>query len=430
MKIVVVGTGYVGLVTAAIMAKFNHQTVGLDIDALKIKKLNQGKPPFFEAGLEDLLQAGIKKKRLSFTTSYRSAITGAQVVFICVGTPSKDSGEIDLSYIKQACKSVARAMKGPLLLAIKSTVPPGIQTVIKPIIKQHTKYDFDLVTCPEFLREGSAVEDSLHPDRIIIGAENDKAASIILKLHQSIKAPKHVFDINSAQLVKYSANAFLANKISFANQIANLCDRVGADAKLVMFGLGLDRRIGKDFLNPGLGFGGSCFPKDNAAISFLAKQHGFSLIMVDTARNINEQQVDIVFNKLVKLLGPLKGKTVAVLGLAFKPGTDDMRQARSVPLIKNIVKAGARVRVYDPAAISNARRFLKSLKIIYSTSAYHAIETADAMVLVTEWPEFAKLNFKAIKRLMKQAIVVDGRNLFEPAKLKKLGFKYLGVGRR
>lgn len=430
MKIAIVGTGYVGLATAILFSKLGHQVVGLDIDKEKIRILQKGKAPFYEPDLNALIKKGLKKKTLSFTSSYFRAIPQAKVVFICVGTPSKKSGEINLSYIKKACQMIGRVMKKPVLVVIKSTVPPGIPKIVKKVIAKSNHVSFDLATCPEFLREGSAVEDTFHPDRIIIGAETTKAAEILLKLHEPIKAPKYVFDINSAQMVKYSANAFLANKISFANQIANLCDHVGADAKLVMLGLGLDHRIGRSFLRPGLGFGGSCFPKDTAALCFLAQQYSSDLQMVKAALIINDSQVDIVLGKIKKLIGVLQGKTVAVLGLSFKPNTDDLRQAQSIPLIKKLLFSGARVKTYDPVAMFKAKKILKGLKIEYSPSAYEAAKNAHALVLVTEWPEFKKLQFGRLKKLMKNASIVDGRNLWEPRKLKKLGFRYLGVGRR
>jgi len=429
MKITVIGTGYVGLVTTAVFSKFGHQLIGLDIDKEKINLLNQGQVPFYEPGLEELIKKGLSDKKVIFTSSYQKALKDAEVVFVCVGTPSKASGQIDLSYIKSACQMIAKNASSPLLVVIKSTVPPEIQDIVKPILNS-AKHEINLATCPEFLREGSAVEDSLNPDRIIIGAEDKKAKEILLDLHQPIKAPKHVFDINSAQLVKYSANAFLANKISFANQIANLCDRVGADARKVMLGLGLDKRIGRAFLNPGLGFGGSCFPKDTKALSFLAKQHGMDLEMVDDAIKINDQQIKVVLKKIKQLAGSLKDKKIAVLGLAFKPNTDDMRQARSAPLIKQLKKSGAEISAYDPVAVPEAKKQLKDLAVSYADDSYQAVDRADCLVLVTEWPEFKDLDFKKIKKIMRQANIVDGRNLFNPDKLKKLGFKYLGVGLR
>lgn len=430
MKITVVGTGYVGLATTALFSELNHQVIGLDIDKKKIQKLQKGQIPFFEPGLEELIQKGIKKGKLSFTSFYQKAVPQSQVIFICVGTPSKKTGEIDLKYIKQSCRQVAQALTQPTLIVIKSTVPPGIQYLIKPLIQKNTSHRFDFATCPEFLREGNAVQDTFHPDRIIIGAETKTAAQTLLDLHCPLKAPKHVFDINSAQLVKYSANAFLANKISFANQIANLCDLVNADAQLVMLGLGLDQRIGQAFLRPGLGFGGSCFPKDTAALTFLAQKAGLNLRMVKSALKINQDQAQVVFQKIKKLTGPLQNKTIALFGLSFKPGTDDMRQARSLPLLKKLLSAGAKIKATDPVAIPNAQKILKNKSIQFFSNPYQAAQKTDCLVLVTEWPQFEKLQFNRLKKIVKKPNLVDGRNLYDPQKLKKLGFNYLGIGRR
>lgn len=429
MKIVIVGTSYVGLVTAAIFSKFGYQVVGLDIDREKIARLKRGIIPFYEPGLKELIEEGLGKGNLFFSDRYDEAIAGARIVFICVGTPSEKNGEIDLSFVKKACEMVAEVMTAPLLVVIKSTVPPGIDAVVKPLMTRITKFDYEIATCPEFLREGNAIEDALCPDRVIIGANSRRAASTILSLHRKIRAPKYVFDINSAQMVKYSANAFLANKISFANQIANLCDFVDADSQKVMLGLGLDRRIGQRFLNPGLGFGGSCFPKDTAALCYLAKKYHFDLQMVRVAIKINKRQVGVVFSKLENLVGDLRGKTIAVLGIAFKPGTDDLRQSQVLPLIKKILKAGGQVKVFDPIAMPAAKKKWH-LPIKFAANVYGAVKGVDGLVLATEWPEFKELQFERIKRLMRQPVIVDGRNLWEPEKLKKLGFHYLGVGRR
>ncbi|MCJ7827777.1 UDP-glucose/GDP-mannose dehydrogenase family protein, partial [Patescibacteria group bacterium] len=357
MKAVVIGTGYVGLTTAVFLTENGHQVVGLDIDEKKIVALKKGQAPFYEPGLEPLLKKGLKSSQLEFLTQYSEALKGAEVVFVCVGTPSQASGKIDLKYVKTVCRSLAKKAPQSFLVVIKSTVPPGIGEELAPLLAK-AKYRLELATCPEFLREGSAIKDVFHPDRVIIGTKSQKAAALLTKIHARQKVPIHVFDINSAQLVKYSANAFLANKISFANQIANLCDQVGADAAKVMLGLGLDERIGSRFLRPGLGFGGSCFPKDTRALVYLAEEQGLNLKMVKTAIQINEEQVGVVLAKIKKLVGSLHGQKVAVLGLSFKPETDDMREARSVPLVNQLTKAGALVAVYDPVAIKVAKKVL------------------------------------------------------------------------
>jgi len=429
MKITVLGTGHVGLSTAVCFAQFGHQVVGVGTNQEKTAKLQKGVLPFYEPGFDQLVKQYLHKGNLTFTTDYRQAIPGAKVVFVCVGTPARENGQIDLSFIETACRSLAKAMTDPLLVVVKSTVPPGIQEIIRPIIAKNSRFPFDLATCPEFLREGRAAYDTFNPDRIILGVESQKAARVLLDLHQPINAPKYVMDINSAQMVKYSANAFLATRISFINQIANLCDRVGADVESVAKGLGADQRIGPHFLHPGLGYGGSCFPKDIAALTFFAKDHGLNLPIIKAASLVNQHQVLIVFDKIEKLVRPLKGKTIAILGLSFKAGTDDLREAPSIPLINKLFEQGVKIKAYDPVAMSAAQKIFGQ-KITFSKSSYQAAKNASALVLVTEWPEFAKLDFKRLKRLMKKPNLIDSRNFFDPEKLKKIGFTYLGVGRR
>ncbi len=428
MKIAVVGTGYVGLTTAVFLAESGQRVVGLDIDREKIAALQRGEVPFYEPGLAALLTRLLAEHRLFFTVSSAEAVRGAKVVFVCVGTPSKSGGEIDLQAIKKACLMIAREATGSLLVVIKSTVPPGVQKKLIPLLAK-SKYSLELATCPEFLREGSAVWDIFHPDRVIIGAQSVAAARLLTRLHQAVKAPIHVMDVNSAQMVKYSANAFLANKISFANQIANLCDLVEADAAQVMTGLGLDSRIGPRFLRPGIGFGGSCFPKDTKALVSFAIQYGLDLKMVKTAIQINDEQVAVVLQKVKKLVGSWRGKKVAVLGLAFKPETDDLREARSLVLIKELLRAGATVAVYDPVAMPAAREKLGK-RVVFAASVLKAVGGASCLVLVTEWPQFKVLPWAKVKQAMKSPNIVDARNFWEPAKLKVAGFRYLGIGRR
>ena len=426
MKIVVVGTGYVGLATTIFLAENGHTVVGLDIDKEKVKDLQKGKAPFYEPGLEPLLKKCITSKRLSFTADYSQALEGVEVVFICVGTPSLPTGEIDLRAVKAAFKSLVDHAPSPILAVIKSTVPPGIKEELAPIL---TWSRFELATCPEFLREGSAVKDIFNPDRVIIGAESKKVADLLIKLHKGTKAPIYVFNINSAQMVKYSANSFLANKISFANQIANLCDLVGADAKNVMLGLGSDKRIGLRHLMPGPGFGGSCFPKDTRALIHLAHRHGLELKMVKAANEINENQPKVIFDKVRDLVGDLVGKNVALAGLAFKAGTDDMREASVLKLIKILLREKVNIWACDPVAIPNTKKILAD-RINYASSIYRVVKKADCLVLMTEWPEYEKVQWGRIKKTMRRANVVDGRNLWDPKEVKKAGFKYLGVGRR
>ena len=427
MKITVVGTGYVGLVTASVFAKLGNEVWGLDVDKKKIAGLKSGKVPFFEPGLQDLVKESIKNNRLHFTGDYKKAIGQSEVVFICVGTPPKANGDYDLQHIFASAKQIAKALKNYTVVVIKSTVPPNTGEKVKQIIQKETKVSFDVASCPEFLREGSAVKDSLNPSRIVIGTESNQAQEILLKLHKPIKAPLVLCDIVSAQLIKYAANAFLATKISFINSIAFLCDKIGADIKKVGRGLGLDPRIGQTFLNAGLGYGGSCFAKDTWALISFSKRQNYNFEFLKQVDQINKLQIDYFVKKVEKLLGgSVKGKIITVLGLSFKPNTDDMREARSIPIIKKLQKKGAEIRAIDPVAIDNAKKLLKNVD--YFKNPYEALQTADALLLITEWEEYAKLDFAKIKKIMRGSVIVDGRNFLPKEKLKKLGFAYEGVG--
>lgn len=429
MKITVVGTGYVGLVTAAVFAKLGNEVWGLDRNKLKIKNLKKGKVPFFEPGLEELVEENIKKGRLHFTTDYSQAIPQSKVIFICVGTPAKKNGDYDLKYVFESAKQIPKHLKKYSIIAIKSTVPPNTGQEVNQLIKKITPVPFDIASCPEFLREGSAVWDSLHPARIVIGAESEKAKRLLLKLHKPIKAPRVICDIVSAQLIKYAANAFLATKISFINSIALLCDKIGANIEKVSEGLGLDPRIGKSFLQAGLGYGGSCFPKDTWALISFAKRQSYDFQFLKQVDQINKEQVDYFVQKVERLLDDsLRDKILTVLGLAFKPNTDDMREARSVPLIEKLQAKGAKIRATDPVAIENAKKILKSVQ--FFQDAYKALKGSEALLLVTDWEEYQQLDFARIKSLMKKAVVVDGRNFLPAKKLKKMGFVYEGIGRK
>jgi len=429
MKIAVIGTGYVGLVTAAILADFGNQVRGVDIDKKKIASLKKGKVPFYEPGLKKIINRNLEKKRLSFTSSYNQAIPGSKIIFICVGTPAKKNGDYDLAYVYSAVKSVAKGLKSYTVICIKSTVPPTVDDKIKKIIEENTTVDFDLASCPEFLKEGTAVKDSLNPSRVVIGTETKKARDLLLKVHQPIKAPRLLCDIKSAQTIKYAANAFLATKISFINSIARICDAVGADIDDVALGLGLDPRIGKHFLKAGLGYGGSCFPKDTWALIAFAKRLGYDFKFLKEVDRINKDQINYFIGKVVSLCqGSLKNKTLAVLGLAFKPQTDDMREARSVLVIKELKKRGAKIKACDPIAVNSAKKVISGVS--FYQDPYQALKGAQALLLVTEWPEFKKLDFKRVAKLMKEKVVIDGRNVFNPQKLKKLGFAYQGMGRK
>jgi len=429
MKLVVVGIGYVGLVTASVFADLGNQVWGLDIDKEKIEKLKKGKLPFYEPGLKELLQKNLQANRLQFTTSYKKALTAAEIIFICVGTPARKNGDYNLDYVFQAAKSIGRHLNDYALVVIKSTVPPGTNEQVKEVMEQITKTPFDLASCPEFLREGSAVQDAFQPSRIIIGVDNDRSAKLLKLLHRPIKSLKMICDPKSAQIIKYAANAFLSTKISFINLIARLCDKTNADIVKVSEGLGLDPRISKEFLKAGLGYGGSCFPKDTWALASFAKKQSVDFGFLSAVNKINRNQIDYFVEKISRLAGgDLKDKTIAVLGLSFKPDTDDIREARSILLIKKLQRLGAKIKAYDPVAMANAKQILKKIK--YVKDPYQAVKNADVLVLVTEWKEFKNLKFTKIKSLMRQPIIVDGRNFYNPEKLKKLGFIYEGVGRK
>jgi UDPglucose 6-dehydrogenase len=429
MKIAVIGTGYVGVVTAAIFADLGNQVWAVDVDRLKIKTLKAETLPFYEPRLKEIVIRNLRKGNLIFHTSYEESMTQAQIVFICVGTPAKENGDYNLSYVFSAAKSIGENLKKYTVIVIKSTVPPCTSEAVEKIIKKQTKTPFDLASCPEFLREGSAVKDSLSPSRIVIGVESKKAKALLLKLHRPIKGPRLVCDIKSAQMIKYAANAFLASKISFINSIARLCDAIGANVEQVAKGLGLDPRIGHQFLQAGLGYGGSCFPKDTWALIAYAQRLGYDFKFLKEVDNINQGQIDYFVDKIIKACqGSIKGKTLTILGLAFKPKTDDMRKSRAIPLIKKLQQKGAKINAYDPVAMNNAQKILK--KVNFYDTPYKALEKSSALVLVTEWPEFKKLDFRKIRGIMKEKLVIDGRNIYDSRKLKNLGFKYEGMGRK
>ncbi len=414
MKICVVGTGYVGLVTAAVFSELGHEVVGLDIDAAKVKSLEAGKIPIYEPGLDQLVSKNLNSGRLSFTTSYPQALKNVGVIFICVGTPPKPDGSYDSRFVYAAAQSIAKHLTNEAVIVIKSTVPPSTSNKVREIIQKSAKVKFSVASVPEFLREGQAVNDALHPSRVVIGADSKKAEQVLIDLHQKLKSPILTMSPESAQLVKYASNAFLATKISFINSMAILADKVGADVTDVAKGLGLDPRIGSSFLNPGLGYGGSCFPKDTWALIAFAKNLGYDFKFLKEVDQVNQKQVDYLIAKM----GDVKGKVLTVLGLAFKPNTDDVREARSTILIKKLEKLGAIVHAYDPV-----------VKTKYA-DAYQALINSDGLVLVTEWQEFLELNWKKIKRIMRRPNVFDGRNFLDSKKLKKLGFAYRGIGRQ
>lgn len=428
MVISIVGTGYVGLVTGAILADLGHNVFCIDIDSKKVDSLKKGHIPIFEPGLEEIVKRNHKQGRLIFTTDYQKPISVSKIAFICVGTPPGKDGSADTSYLFSAIEEIAKNLTRDLLIVIKSTIPMGLEEKLNKTIKKHTRLPFEIASCPEFLREGSAVEDTKNPDRIVIGAESKQAADLLMELYKPFGGTRIITGLRSAQMIKYAANAFLATKISFANAIALLCDKLGANSDAVLSGIGSDERIGRKFLYPGIGYGGSCFPKDILAFLDIAKQQGYDFELLNVVQRINENQVDIFLTKLKNSLGSFKGNKVAILGLAFKPNTDDIREAPSIKIIKKLLKAGVKIYAYDPIATENAKRELKNT-VTFSKDPYQAAKGAQALLIVTEWNEFKELDLEKIKKLMKKPIIIDGRNIYDPEKVRKLGFKYTSIGR-
>lgn len=426
MRVVVIGTGYVGLVVGTCLADLGNKVICVDIDKNKIEKLSRGICPIYEPGLEEMIERNLKKGRLTFTTNLSNAVKNSHVIYIAVGTPQAKNGKADLRYVKQAAEQIGKAMESEKIIVNKSTVPVGTAELVKRIISKYYKGEFHVVSNPEFLREGSAVNDFLKPDRIVIGYESPKAKRAMQKLYKPIRARKFYTDIKSAELIKYASNAFLATKISFINEIAMLCDKVGANVKDVAIGVGLDKRINPHFLRAGCGWGGSCFPKDVSALIHIAKQHGLALKIPKAAKDTNIQAKLLPVKKLRKKLGKLKGKRIALLGLAFKPNTDDMREASSITIAKELKKAGAEVIAYDPIAEENARQIMPWLK--FCSEPYEVFKQADGAIIVTEWQEFGKLNFKKIRQLMKRPIIIDGRNFLNKERLLDMGFEYEAIG--
>jgi UDPglucose 6-dehydrogenase len=432
MHIAVIGTGYVGLVTGACFAEFGVDVTCVDIDAEKITRLAKGDIPIYEPGLEQLVEKNSHAGRLSFTTDLKAAVEQALVIFLAVGTPSKSDGSADLSFIESAARSVAEHMNGYKVIVTKSTVPIGTGEYLRKLIREHqkTRTNFGVVSNPEFLREGAAINDFMRPDRVVIGSSDEEAIAIMRDLYRPlylIEAPFVITSLEAAELTKYAANAFLATKISFINEIANLCDRIGCDVHDVAKAMGMDRRIGSKFLHPGPGFGGSCFPKDTSALATVARHFNSESLIVDAVMEVNRRQRAAMLPKIEKLTGELAGKTIAVLGLAFKPETDDMREAPAVEIIRGLVERGATVRAYDPVAMPEAAKILPD--ITYTEDEYNAVTGADALVFITEWNQFRALDMKRVRELMRSARIADLRNIYEPSAMRELGFDYVGVGR-
>ncbi len=428
--ITVIGTGYVGLVTGTCFADLGNKVVGLDIDESKIQALQQGIVPIFEPGLEEMVRRNMEAGRLSFTTSYEEALKDADFVFVAVGTPEGVDGEADLRYVRMAAESIAKAMDHPIIVVNKSTVPVGTGDFVADIIRKYQRepIPFAVVSNPEFLREGSAIHDFLNPDRVILGSTEQEAAEKVAQLYLPLRAPIMITDLRTAEMIKYASNAFLATRISFINEIATICERLGADVKEVARGMGYDKRIGPYFLDAGLGFGGSCFPKDVKALEHMALVHGAHPQLLRAVMEINRDQRRRVVLKLRELLGgSLRDKVIGLLGLSFKPNTDDMREAPSIELYHMLTNEGAVVRGYDPVAMENARHILPEMEL--ADNPYTLAKGADALVVVTEWNEFKNLDLKRILSLMRGNVLIDGRNIYEPETMRQLGFVYRGMGR-
>ncbi|HZT42320.1 MAG TPA: UDP-glucose/GDP-mannose dehydrogenase family protein [Chthonomonadaceae bacterium] len=430
MNICVIGTGYVGLVTGTVFSDLGNEVICVDKDAGKIAMLQRGEMPIYEPGLEEMVKHNVEDRRLTFTTDLAEAVKRSDVVFICVGTPPKPNGEPDMSFVEGAAQEIALALDRYKVIVNKSTVPVGTGDLVRKIIETHRKtaVDFDVVSNPEFLREGSAIKDTLEPDRIVIGAPTQQVAMKILELYAPLERPMILTDVASAEMIKYASNAFLATKISFINSIANICEAVGADVEQVSKGMGCDHRIGAAFLNAGLGYGGSCFPKDSSALVTTAEKYGYDFRLLRSVIEVNQQQALRFLDRLRQAMGgSFEGKVVGILGLAFKANTDDMRDAKSVELIANLLAEGAQVQAYDPIAIENTRRIFP--QICYAKNAYEAAEGTEALVVVTEWNEFKQLNMERIRASMKRPLLFDGRNIYDPVKMRRLGFEYHCVGR-
>lgn len=429
MKVCMIGTGYVGLVSGTCFAEIGHEVICVDNDKHKIDVLVKGGIPIYEPGLEELVAKNMKAGRLSFTTKTREGVDQSLFVFIAVGTPPKDDGEPDLSSIEQVAAEIGAAMRDYKIIVEKSTVPVQTGRWVRTVVERFNKHstDFDVASNPEFLREGSAIDDFLHPDRVVLGVESDRAEEKLLELYKPIEAPKIVTDIASAELIKHASNSFLSTKISFINALSVICEKSGADVLRVAEGMGLDKRIGRAFLNAGAGFGGFCFPKDLKAFIGISAKLGYDFRLLKEVENINEEQMLRIVKKTEDLVWNLRDKKIGILGLAFKPNTDDMRFAPSIKIIRALEKEGASVKAYDPVATERAKMVMPDIE--YCSNPYDVAEGADAVVLVTEWDEFKELDMRKIKAAMRQPVFVDGRNLFEPENMRKLGFIYTGIGR-
>lgn len=431
MKIAVVGTGYVGLVTGTCFAETGNEVFCIDVNEEKVKKLKEGVVPIFEPDLDTLFERNTKQGRLKFTTSLTEGIEGAKIIFLALPTPPGEDGSADLKYVLQVAEQLGNTLKQYTVVVNKSTVPVGTADKVRAVIAKNAKVEFDVVSNPEFLREGVAVEDFMKPERVVVGTGSPKAKTIMEELYEPFVRqgnPVIFMDERSAEVTKYAANAFLATKISFMNEIANLCEKVGADVDNVRKGIGTDSRIGKRFLFAGIGYGGSCFPKDVQALFHTSKQNDYNFRILDAVMEVNDLQRELFFNRIIQHYGSVKGKTIALWGLAFKPNTDDIREAPALYLIDKLTENGAQVRAYDPEAMANVKQ-LYGDKVYFAANEYEALEGADFLVIATEWNEFRSPDFDKIKLLLKEKVIFDGRNLYSTAFMKEHGFNYYSIGR-
>jgi UDPglucose 6-dehydrogenase len=431
MRIAIIGAGYVGLVAGTCFAESGNDVICVDRDAAKIRALTRGKMPIYEPGLEEMVRRNRQEGRLTFTTTLAKAVRDSTIIFIAVGTPQGEDGSADLQHVLGVAQQIAAAMNGYKVIVDKSTVPVGTAARVREVVRRETTHPFSVVSNPEFLKQGAAIEDFMKPDRVVIGAEDPRATELMLELYAPFMrtgAPIMVMDCASAELTKYAANAMLASRISFMNEVANVCELVGADVDQVRRAIGADRRIGSSFLFPGVGFGGSCFPKDVRAMIHFAAEKGYEFRTLEAVEHINRFQKTRLFTKMKAHFGGLKGKTVAVWGLAFKPRTDDMREAPSIPLIEALLAAGATVQAYDPEAMKIAKAIFGT-KVTFAAKNYDALKGADCLAIVTEWNEFRRPDFARMRKLMRTPVVFDGRNLYTPEQMKQNGFTYYSIGR-
>ena len=432
MDICVIGTGYVGLVTGACLAEFGMNLVCVDNDVQKIELLKQGRSPIYEPGLDDLIRKNMKEGRLRFSTSIKEEVASNLVIFIAVGTPSRDDGSADLSAVEEVAREVAKYMEGYKVVVVKSTVPVGTSRKLKKLIRDHQirPVPFDIVSNPEFQREGSAIEDFMRPDRVTIGAESQQAIATMKEIYSAlylIETPFVITSLETAEMIKYAANAFLATKVTFINEIANLCEYAGADVLHVARAMGLDGRIGRKFLHPGPGYGGSCFPKDTRALLRMAEDRGYPFKVLNSVIEVNEEQKKRMVGKIKGIVGDLRGKTIGILGLAFKPNTDDIRESSAITIIEGLLAEGAKVKAFDPAAMEETRAVFPNIE--FGKDSYDMAKGCDALVLVTEWNQFRRLDLERIKGLLKSPVFIDLRNVYDPEQMRRVGFKYTCVGR-